>query len=324
MDAVKNTKLKKILNIGVTVLLYVFLFVSMLALVLSLVSQKGADGATTLFGYQMRVIVSDSMGACDQTDVSQYEIGSLPIRSMVFVETVPEDETEADQWYAQLKKGDVLTFRYTYTTQVTITHRIIDIYAKETGGYMITLEGDNKNADMQLMQQVIDTSSDSYNYVIGKVTGSSMVLGFLTSLLKEPLALVLIIIVPCAIIIVLEIVKIVSMFGSDEDKKKRREQEDEIEALKRQLAALQGNQQPDPGAEASEGAAAPPEATKDAPAKEQGGVDAAVTNTEEIEEKTSEEAVLVEREERPIAAETETAPEGEAAPQEEKNEEDPQ
>ena len=138
MDAVKNTKLKKILNTGVTVLLYVFLFVSMLALVLSLVSQKGADGATTLFGYQMRVIVSDSMGACDQTDVSQYEIGSLPIRSMVFVETVPEDKTEADQWYAQLKKGDVLTFRYTYTTQVTITHRIIDIYAKETGGYMIT------------------------------------------------------------------------------------------------------------------------------------------------------------------------------------------
>ena len=50
--------------------------------------------------------------------------------------------TEADNWalrgaaYANIKKGDVLTFRYVYDRQVTITHRVIeDPEKKETGGY---------------------------------------------------------------------------------------------------------------------------------------------------------------------------------------------
>ena len=282
MDAAKKKKMKKIAVIAGNVLLYLFLALAVISLVLSLFSRDDSgDGTATLFGYQMRVIVSDSMGACEATDVSQYEIGSLPVRTMVFVETVPEDAAEAEAWYASLKKGDVLTFRYTYTTQVTITHRIVDIYAKESGGYMITLEGDNRDSESQLMQQVIDTSSATYNYVIGKVTGSSRVLGFFTSLLKTPLALVLVIIVPCAIIIVLEVLRIVSMFQAERSRKAQ-EQEDEIEALRRQLAEAQSrltNNEPEPSPDQAD---APPAS------------DAAMDTAPEAEKQATEEAVASE------------------------------
>ncbi|MBE6632786.1 MAG: hypothetical protein E7620_00425 [Ruminococcaceae bacterium] len=287
----KKTKIKKIVGIACNVLLYLFLAIAIISLVMSLISRDDSgDGTATLFGYQMRLIVSDSMGECEATDVSQYEIGSLPVRTMVFVETVPEDEAEAQEWYASLKKGDVLTFRYTYTTQVTITHRIVDIYAKESGGYMITLEGDNRDSESELMQQVIDTSASGYNYVIGKVTGSSRVLGFFTSLLREPIALVLIIIVPCAIIIVLEVIRIVGMFQSDRSRKEQ-EQEDEIEALRRQLAEAQSRLTNGPAPSPDQAEAPPAEESASEPEEREAAETADAT--------TSEEAPVTEQEQHP-------------------------
>lgn len=235
---------KRIVGIVTNAILYTFLILCLVLLVIVVSSQRnGNDGAFTVLGKQMRVVVSPSMEACEATDVSGYEIGSLPVGTMVFVDVKPEDETELESWYADLNKGDVLTFRYEYAgTQVTITHRIIDIEPKETGGYLITLEGDNRNADQSLLQQVIDTSADHFNYVIGKVTGSSRVLGWLVTLLKNPVALVLVVMVPSAVVIILEIVKIVGMFGAEKEQKQKLEQkakEEEIESLKRQLAQMQ-------------------------------------------------------------------------------------
>lgn len=245
------TKIGKIVG---DILLYAFLLLGVFAVVITLASKKGTDGAAEIFGYQMRIISSDSMAPCDQTDVSQFEIGSLPLRSMVFVEVIPQEET--DQWYRDLKVGDVLTFRYVYTRQVTITHRITSIVEKETGGFLIQLEGDNKNADAQQLTQIIDTSiAENTNYVIGKVVGQSRALGFVTSLLQEPVGLVLIIIVPCLIIIVLEILRIISVLGADRKKKEQHEKQQkdqELEELRRRLAQLEQQAQPPVDTQASE------------------------------------------------------------------------
>ena len=241
--------MKKIGNIVANTLLYLFLAICVFSVLIAIVSKKDTDGAAELFGYQMRIISSDSMAECDLTDVSEYEIGSLPLRSMVFVEIMPQEEQQADQWYRSLKVGDVLTFRYVYTKQVTITHRIISIEEKDTGGFLIQLEGDNKNSDSQQMTQVIDTSiPENTNYVIGKVVGQAKLLGFVTSLLQEPVGLILIVIVPCFIIIVLEIMKIVGVYSVDRKKKEQEERqrkEDELEELRRRLAELekQSNQE---------------------------------------------------------------------------------
>ena len=236
---------KKICKIVSNVLLYLFLAVAVLCVIFTLITGRDSDGTANLFGYQMRIVTTDSMAACDQTDVSGFEIKSIPSRSLVFVEKVPESAEAAKEWYSSLKVGDVLTFRYVYTTQVTITHRIITITPKGDG-YVIELEGDNKSADSELMTQVIDTTEqNSPNYVIGKVVGQSYFFGFLLSLLRQPIGIVLLVIVPCFIIILLEVIRIVGVVNGD---RKQREQEEkkqkdmEIELLKERLAALEQTQ----------------------------------------------------------------------------------
>lgn len=247
----KKAVIKKIGKITINILMYVFILLGLFSVAMSLVAKRGDDGAATVFGYQLRFVLSDSMGKSSETDVSKYEIGSIPIKSLIFVEVKPENEKELDAWYKSLKKGDVLTFRYVLVKQKTVTHRIVDIKEYEHGGYRIELQGDNKADDAESTTQVIYTNPDVapdnvkddaiYNFVIGKVVGHSELLGNIAYALKSKVGIVCFIIVPCLIIIVLEIIKIVSVLG--EDKKRKAEelnaaQNDKIEAQETELATL--------------------------------------------------------------------------------------
>ncbi len=240
-------KIKKVGNIFANVLLYLFILLCLCSLILTLFSRNSTDDAAELFGYQMRIVLSDSMNQCDQTDVSDYEIGSIPVRSMIFVKPMPQDPEKADEWYRSLKKGDVLTFRYVYRTQVTITHRITSITEKETGGFIIELAGDNKDSDSDQLTQTIDTSiPKNTNYVIGKVTGTSYVLGTVMSFLKSQVGMIFAIIIPCALIILLEVIKIARVFSAEKAERVRAEAREameerakEIEELRKKLAALE-------------------------------------------------------------------------------------
>lgn len=239
----KQKVLKRAVKIAIDVIIYLFIAVCLLAIVLVVTSKKDPDGTSTIFGRQMRFVKSPSMEKCEATDVSNYEIKDIPLRSMVFIETVPEDKAEADAWYASLKVGDVLTFKYVYVGQETITHRITSITPKETGGYIISLEGDNKNSEEGVLTQVIDTSlENSTNYVIGKVTGQNYPFGVLVSTLKSPVGIVCIIILPALAIIILEVIKIINVFGAERKKKDREEkesQQNELDELRKRLAELE-------------------------------------------------------------------------------------
>ena len=237
-----KAKAKKIGKIALDVLLYIFLAICIFAVIVTVLSKRDSDAAAEVFGYQMRVVTSDSMSESEFTDVSAYKIKDIPIRSMVFVKVIPDDTDEADEFYRSLKVGDVLTFRYVYTTQVTITHRITDIEEIE-GGFRITLAGDNKNSEDGQLVQVIDTSiPNNTNYVIGKVTGQAYLLGLLMSFLMQPVGMILLIIVPCFIIILLEVLKIAKVLGADKKKREQEEKEkkdNELEELRRKLAELE-------------------------------------------------------------------------------------
>ena len=214
------------------------------AVIITITSKKDEDGASEIFGYQIRVVTSDSMAKSEYTNTDDYDIKSIPIRSLVFIDLVPEDKKEADAWYEALDEGDVLTFRYVYTTQVTITHRITAITEKKTGGFVIELAGDNKNVDSGQLIQIIDTSIPyNTNYVIGKVTGQAYLLGVILSFLATPLGIVSVIIVPCFVIILFEVLKIARMFGADKKQREHEEkekQERELEELRRKIAELEG------------------------------------------------------------------------------------
>ena len=244
---------KRIVGIATNVVLYLFLALCIFSVIFTVFSKKDADGAANIFGYQMRLVVSDSMEKSEYTDTSEFDIGSIPLNSMVFVDLVPEDKGEALEWYSELEVGDVLTFKYTYTTQMTITHRITGITPKysfnsrgesELVGYKIELQGDNKSSSNQnLLTQTIDTSIDeSLDYVIGKVVARSVSLGFVMSLLKSPMGIVFIVIVPCVIIIFFEVIKIFNAFALEKKQKHEEEKEkkdNEIEELRRRLSELE-------------------------------------------------------------------------------------
>lgn len=183
------------------------------------------------------------MEKCDETDVSDFKIKSIPVNSVVLIDTVPEDKEKADEWYADLKVGDVLTFKYVYVRQEVITHRITAIEEKPTGGYIIHLEGDNKNSDSKTLTQVIDTSEEnSPNYVIGRVTAKSYVFGMFIKILKHPAGIVCTVIIPALAIMFFEFYKISKLFGSEKREKEKLERElkdQELDELRRRLKELE-------------------------------------------------------------------------------------
>lgn len=214
MESVEGTansnKVKSMLSVVAKVLVYVVCALCICLLVFTFVSKRSEDGTIGFFGHEMRLVVSGSMEKNENTDVSNYEIKSIPVKSMVFIKKVPEDEAAAETFYSSLKVGDVLTFNYLEAgKQVVITHRIIEIESKSEGGYIITLRADNGEGSSQGWQkQIIDTSiAGSSNYVIGKVTGQSRLVGFITYYLRQPIGLILIILIPSALIVITECVR---------------------------------------------------------------------------------------------------------------------
>lgn len=241
---------RKVAKVAVNVVLYAFIAICVFVVLLTVTGKRKGDDAITLFGTQMRVVTSSSMEKSDQTDVSGFDVKDIPLRSMVFIDVVPQDEAQANAWYAQLKVGDVLTFKYVYVKQEVITHRIVRIEQNEKGGYTIDLEGDNKTENSEVLAQTIDTSQrNSPNYVIGKVKGQNYPVGLVVSLLKSRWGLIFAIIVPSLIILILEILKIFRMFEADKREKtqnkletqqgKIESQQSELELLRRRLEELE-------------------------------------------------------------------------------------
>lgn len=228
----KTKTIKKNLIICLDVLIYIFLIVSLIFALFSLSSKKSSDGAVKVFGYELRTVVTDSMAENRYTDVSNYQIKSIPSNSLIFIKCVPKDLEARKNWYESLKVGDVLTINYVYVRQTVITHRIVKITEKDGGGYIIELAGDNKASNSVPLKQIIDTSLvDSPNNIIGKVEGQSKFLGTLVTYLSNPLTVFLCVMLPCVLIIMYQVFKIMLLKVTSQLALK----EKEIQQLKAEL-----------------------------------------------------------------------------------------
>ena len=239
----KTQVVKKVGKVTINVLLYLFIALCIFGVVLTIISKKEPDGTATVLGKQMRVVLSSSMEECDETDVSKFRIKDIPTGSMVFIDAVPKDEEEAEKWYSKLKIGDVLTFKYVYVKQETITHRITGIAPNADGGYTIRLEGDNKSSDSESLVQIINTAEkNSPNHVVGKVTGQSYLLGLLVRTLDSPVGLIFIIILPCLLIVFYEVLRITKMLGEGKrlaEKAEEERRETQLDELRQRIAELE-------------------------------------------------------------------------------------
>lgn len=114
----KKSKLMKWINRGVTGLLMVVL-VSVAFIVLT---TKISGGEPEVFGHQIKTVLSGSMEPGIQTG------------SIIAVKPLTDG--------ANLKKGDVITFKEDAST--LITHRIIEV-TETKSGFLYTTKGDNNN-----------------------------------------------------------------------------------------------------------------------------------------------------------------------------------
>lgn len=208
----KNNRVKKVFAVICGIIFAIFIAACVMAVVFVICSKKSGDGSVNIFGKQIRIVASSSMESCEDTDVSDYRIMSLPLRSAVIIELVPDSEEEALEWYSGLEVGDVLTISYVYGGAVTLSHRIISIDPNLDGGFTIRLQGDNHSDGTGALIQTINTNdTDGFNKVIGKVTASSEIAGKIMYGLKQPVCMILIVIVPSAIIIVFQIIEIIKL-----------------------------------------------------------------------------------------------------------------
>ena len=244
-------KTTKIFNLIMNIFTYAFLTISLLLLFCTITSKKDNDGATNLFGYQIRIVISESMAKSDKTysTIKKYQIKSIPVKSIVLIKTIPDNKIKQESFFNKIKIGDVLTFRYVIgNKQETITHRVINISDLEDG-YLFELKGDNisSNSSVSTTSQFINTQDEnSPNYVIGKVIAKSHILGILLYSLKQPLGMALLIIVPSIIIMVVEVIKITSYIYSLKKKKTENElnlQKIELEELKSKLQKIENSEE---------------------------------------------------------------------------------
>lgn len=236
--------MKQKINKVFDVITYCFIFVAVIFTIFTISSKKNSKDGITFFGHQMLVVETESMEKNELVNVEDYEIKSINKNSMVFVKVV--DEENPYEFYKDIEINDVLTFKYMVgNTQQTITHRIIDI--KEEGeGFVYYLRGDNINADGTTSTQVINTNdTNSFNYVIGKVVYVSYPIGLLVSILRSDVGLIGVIIIPCVILIIFEITKIINELNKDKKQKEKdreielKNKNQELEELKRKLQELE-------------------------------------------------------------------------------------
>lgn len=235
-------KLNKILN----VLGYAFMFIAAFLTIITISMKKDNNEAITIGGYQLMVVETESMEKNNLVDVSDYDIKSIKKNSLIVVNVVPKDNPY--EFYDDIEENDVLTFKYEIANrQVIITHRVIDIEEKE-GGFIFYLRGDNINEDGTTSIQTIDTTDEnSFNYVIGKVVSVNYPIGLIFASLKSKVGIICMIIIPCLILIGMEIFKIFNEVNKDK-KQKQLEKEielenknQELEELKKRLSELENN-----------------------------------------------------------------------------------
>ena len=163
---------------------------------------------------QVRIVISGSM---DGEPREQYEIETIPVKSMVFISEVPTTEPARSHFYQSLEVGDVLTFDYTHPVShehMVVTHRIVDIQSSGAG-YTFTLAGDSIRDDPtnSSTQTVTSWSGD----VIGEVTGVAPWLGALTVFISTTTGKVVLVLIPCIILIASETRNIVRILRGKDD-----------------------------------------------------------------------------------------------------------
>lgn len=223
--------MKKALNIISTVLVWALVVATVGMMIFTLISVNTFDQANrSIFGYKFFIVRSDSMKATD------FDAGDI-----VFVKNVDP---------ATLQVGDIIAFTSQNTNNFgdTVTHKIREITTNAYGDPAFVTYGTTTNTN--------DETPVTYPYVLGKYTGKIPNVGSFFQFLKTTPGYILCIFVPFLLLILYQGFQCIQLFRRykkeqmeelaaerakiEEERRQSAEMMKELQALKEQLAAKDG------------------------------------------------------------------------------------
>lgn len=225
-------KVKKILNIVSTVATFLLMGVALFAVLITVFTTRTVDKTErSLFGRKFFVVLSDSMSATD------FSAGDMIVVKEVDVNTLSE--------------GDIITF-YSQDTKSfgeIITHKIREVKYNDEGALLgfVTYGTTTDTNDEALAEPSL---------VIGQYQSKLSRFGYFIQFMKTPVAYIIFVAVPFALIIGHEIYKVIKVVNEnkkeklkleteergkllDEERLKNEQMQKELEELRKQLAATQ-------------------------------------------------------------------------------------
>ncbi len=155
----------------------VALLIILISLSFFLVQSRISGGKPTVFGYQMYVVLSGSMKPAFDTG------------SVVFVKPTAPNE---------IAEGDIITFSSTSDENRLTTHRVVGINRENELNFITRGDANNVN----------DPNPVAADNLVGRVTGSVPLVGYLLSFVQTRQGLILLIFIPGLLIIILELRKL--------------------------------------------------------------------------------------------------------------------
>lgn len=179
--------MRKALDLVANIIMSIVLVALVLGIIAAGSSRISGDGYPGLAGYRIFNVLSGSMNPT-------FAPGSAVITS------------EVDP--ANLKIGDVVTFKVPEEQDMIVTHRIVRIN-NEAGQMSFITRGDANNSE--------DTSPRPAGNIIGQVVLGIPYLGYLAAFTQTKMGLLFMIVIPALILIVLEIKNIWEALEDDSD-----------------------------------------------------------------------------------------------------------
>lgn len=223
--------MKKALNIISTVLVWALVVATVGMMIFTLISVNTFDQANrSIFGYKFFIVRTDSMKATD------FDAGDI-----IFVKNVDP---------ATLQVGDIIAFTSQNTNNFgeTVTHKIREITTNANGDPAFITYGTTTDTN--------DETAVTYPYVLGKYTGRIPKVGAFFQFLKTTPGYILCIFVPFLLLILYQGFQCVGLFRRykkeqmeeleaerakiEEERRQSMEMMKELQALKEQLAAKDG------------------------------------------------------------------------------------
>ncbi|WP_407386269.1 hypothetical protein [Ruminococcus sp.] len=227
----------KVLNTIINIMIVLVLVVSIIIATMALTSK--ANGISTIFGYTIQPIQSESMrgGSPDGYPGGDFGQGDLMIAKA----------TDFDP-AAGYEKGDIVTFRTVDSATneyILIAHRIVDVATNESGAKVYQTQGDNRETspvpDQQKPEEYISAASIGSLYYSSSYQGKILKgWGAPLDFIRTQKGFFLVVLLPMIIFFLYELIRVVINYMNY---KKAKAEEDKDAAVKAAVSdALAGKQ----------------------------------------------------------------------------------